>query len=104
MPEHTIKTSFFEYVQNNSGGSWFLSEGNGIGHVVWIEAADAKSADGIAEDLGLYFDGCDTERDCNCCGDRWVRASIGRVEVKQHRSHKHNTGYVHFLDRTFKKL
>lgn len=112
MPEHTIKTSFFEYIQNNSGGSWFLSEGKGIGHVVWIEAVDAKFADGIAEDLGLYFDGCDTGRDCDCCGDRWRRASIGWVEVmgsleeitKQPRAHTHNTAYVHFLDRTFQKI
>ncbi len=31
-------------------------------------------ADAIAEVIGIYFDGCDLGKDCDCCGDRWGRA------------------------------
>jgi hypothetical protein len=61
---------FFTYYQNNSGGSF-------VGpHFVIIEADSNSEADYIAEnhpDSPIYFDGCENERDCECCGDRWYR-------------------------------
>lgn len=59
---------FFEYNQNNSGGSFDYVEEAGITHNVIIEADDAREADWRAEQIGLYFGG---EGDCECCGDRW---------------------------------
>ncbi len=57
---------YYTYVQNNSGGSF-----TGPAHYVIIKATSAKEANRIAEDHGLYFNGCDTGQDCDCCGDRW---------------------------------
>lgn len=59
---------FFTYHQNNSGGSY-----ESPARFVIIEARNAHLANAIAEDNGLYFDGCRSGKDCSCCGDRWYR-------------------------------
>jgi len=41
--------------------------------VVLIEADTPEEADTKAETVGIYFDGCATNIDCACCGDRWAR-------------------------------
>lgn len=63
---------FFEFTQNNSGGSFTVNEK--LCHRLFIEAPTPNVANGIAEDLGIYFDGCDEGSDCPCCGDRWYKA------------------------------
>jgi len=60
--------SFYEYRQNNSGGSFDVRPADGISQYVIVEADDAKEADYLAERIGLYFDG---DGDCSCCGERW---------------------------------
>lgn len=65
-------TQFFTFSQNNSGGS-FVFKKEGITHYVVIEAVDANHAASRAEEIGLYFNGCDSGQDCECCGDRWYR-------------------------------
>lgn len=60
-------SKWFEYGQNNSGGSWVPPY-----RVVWVQARTKRQANAIAQDeADVYFDGCDTGRDCPCCGDRW---------------------------------
>lgn len=61
--------AFYTYSQNNSGGVF-----REPAKYVIVEAPSANVADAIAEDHGLYFDGCATGEDCRCCGDRWSRA------------------------------
>jgi hypothetical protein len=60
--------AFFEYVQNNSGGSFVFDPDAGISVHVIVEAVNAEAADWKASTIGLYFDGYG---DCPCCGDRW---------------------------------
>jgi hypothetical protein len=60
---------YYHFHQNNSGGF----------HVgpkdVFIQAEDVDTANKIAEEeTEIYFNGCSTGNDCNCCGDRWNRA------------------------------
>lgn len=64
-------TKWFEFRQNNSGGSFDHDPVRGIGLSVYVEADDAKHANYRAERIGLYFNGCDSGSDCECCGDRW---------------------------------
>lgn len=66
-----MKTKFFCYGQNNSGGSFDYDEKAGITHHVVIEATSSKDANERAANIGLYFNGCADGRDCDCCGDRW---------------------------------
>jgi hypothetical protein len=66
---------FFTYNQNNSGGS-FINNDKVCQYVV-IEADDYRFANILAEDIGIYFNGCDTGQDCSCCGDRWNDAWNG---------------------------
>lgn len=68
------KMKFFNFSQNNSGGSFDFIPEKGISHNVIIEAKDSEEANYRAERIGLYFDGCDRGQDCSCCGDRWSRA------------------------------
>lgn len=60
---------FYEFTQNNSGGVFDISDT--LAHYVIIEAYSADQANQIAESLGIYFNGCDDDTDCPCCGDRW---------------------------------
>ena len=62
---------FYHFNQINSGGSFNFDENQGITHHVIIEADKASYANLDAEEIGIYFDGCFTGRDCDCCGDRW---------------------------------
>jgi len=62
---------FYEFMQNNSGGSFDIDEEKGITHHVVIEADDKDNAVFKAEQIGLYFDGVGYGADCYCCGDRW---------------------------------
>lgn len=78
----TMTTKFYHFSQNNSGGGFEYDAERGITHHVVIEAVSAGHADERAEQIGLYFDGCEDDRDCPCCGDRWYRASeYGADEV-----------------------
>lgn len=63
------KTKFYLFRQNNSGGSFRTDDKLAIN--VFIEAHNAEEANLLANDIGIYFDGCDTGNDCSCCGDRW---------------------------------
>lgn len=65
---------WYTYSQNNSGGSFVIDEYAGIAHFVIVQATDAESANDAARRIGLYFNGCDSGRDCSCCGDRWSPA------------------------------
>jgi len=63
---------FYTFYQNNSGGSFH--ESHGICNHVIVEADNANDANNRAENIGLYFDGCNKGFDCSCCGDRWYPA------------------------------
>jgi hypothetical protein len=63
---------FYHYRQNNSGGHFDVDEEVSIN--VCIEASSVSAADARAENVGIYFNGCDTGQDCSCCGDRWYTA------------------------------
>ena len=57
---------WWHYRQNNSGGNFY-----GPKHVV-VQAVNGNMADATAENFaGVYFNGCVTGQDCDCCGDRW---------------------------------
>lgn len=77
MPERTITvtTKYYTFDQNNSGGRFHVNHNTGITHYVIIEAANAKAANSRAEDIGIYFNGCENNQDCSCCGDRWQRTT-----------------------------
>lgn len=66
---------FYEFSQNNSGGSFDVD--NKVCHRLFIEAPNAEAANDIAESLGVYFDGFG---DCPCCGNRWYEADEYNLE------------------------
>ena len=68
-----MKTKFYTFYQNNSGGSFHYVERAGITHYVIVEAVDWNHAISRAESIGLYFDGVEEGQDCECCGDRWYK-------------------------------
>lgn len=69
---------YFHFSQNNSGGSFDLTDT--LTHNVVIEAHDAAHANTRLEELGGYFDGCAKDMDCDCCGDRWYRACSNEAD------------------------
>lgn len=66
---------FYQFRQNNSGGSFDFNDADGITIAVIVEADNADEANRRAESIGIYFYGCDLGRDCDCCGDRWYPVS-----------------------------
>lgn len=109
-----MATKFYTYSQNNSGGSFVKSAIDGICEYVIVEATSAEQANAIAENIGLYFDGCETDRDCPCCGDRWYpvdeynstkEPSIYNTPVEKHAATWYREEcYVHYLDGTVKNV
>lgn len=75
-----VATKFFEFAQNNSGGSFDIDDARGLGPRVWVEACDASHANSRALGLGIYFDGVRNGSDCDCCGDRWSAQWCGEGE------------------------
>lgn len=67
------KLRWFTFRQNNSGGRFKVDDSVDV--YVIVQAYTADEANTIAEDIGIYFNGVDDDRDCPCCGDRWYRAS-----------------------------
>jgi len=112
--ERTVNTKFYEYSQNNSGGSFSNSEKEGIAEYVIIEALNSEHANTRAENIGLYFDGCDNGNDCSCCGDRWYRADesdgsdvpsiYGKPLANTEKSSYRECCFVHYLDGKFEKI
>lgn len=60
---------YYSYRQNNSGGSFIVDDY--VAHNVIVQAESPQQADTIAESKGVYFNGCESGLDCECCGDRW---------------------------------
>jgi len=61
--------SYFKFRQNNSFGHYSGTP------LVFIKADNAKAANTIAQDNGIYFNGVADGIDCDCCGDRWYPVS-----------------------------
>lgn len=62
-----VKFQYYTFRQNNSGGHW-----TGPRYVI-VRARSQSEAEMLAEENGVYFDGCKNGQDCSCCGDRWSR-------------------------------
>jgi hypothetical protein len=63
---------WFTFHQNNSGGSYTINDDVDV--VVIIQAKNADDANDIAQCVaGIYFNGVEDGRDCECCGDRWYK-------------------------------
>lgn len=103
-----LKTKYWHFDQNNSGGNFHINDTDGIGPHVVIEAANKADAIKRAFDLGIYFDGVADGRDCECCGDRWYEPwkddgydSPLEAEILLREDYAfmwHDTIYVHMLD------
>jgi len=101
--EKNISNKYYTYVQNNSGGSFVKEPENGIDWYVIIEAINSIQANAIAENIGIYFDGCRDGIDCSCCGDRWYVCdeSDGKEFPKifgEIVNDTHSNYYIHFID------
>ena len=118
MPERTLilKTKFYKYSQNNTGGSYNIDKARGIGKFVFVEAISPEDANKRARLIGLYFDGYG---DCECCGNRWheqysekegqeVPKIFGQdVSVGKFKGFCGTIGidsYIHYLDGTIQTI
>jgi hypothetical protein len=106
-----MTTKFYTFTQNNSFGRFEVDEESGINEHVIIEAIGCEHANLKAQEIGLYFNGCDYGMDCHCCGDRWyeVDESDGEDEpkiygtpVSEYDQYYERGSSVHFIDGTFK--
>jgi hypothetical protein len=79
----TLDTGWYEYRQNNSGGVFEHSDD--VSNYVLIEASSVDGANSKAESIGIYFYGCDSGIDCDCCGDRWSQQYEAKTEFKTYR-------------------
>lgn len=72
---------FYCFDQNNSGGRFYTNHNRGISHYVIVEGDSREDIIERAQNIGLYFDGCYTGRDCSCCGDRWYEPLEGTNDL-----------------------
>jgi hypothetical protein len=103
-----VKTKFYEFDQNNTGGSFDIDDARGLGPHVWIEAVDLEHACSRASSIGIYFDGVEAGRDCRHCGDRWYVPcddSKTAPEVNEEYDFNwHHTVYVHNIDGSIERI
>lgn len=71
-----LETNFYEFTQNNSGGSFDVDEN--VCHRVIIEAIDDKHAQSIFEPMIENQSGS-----CPCCGDRWSSYDSDEIELSR---------------------
>lgn len=106
MTKKVSTSRWFVFNQNNSGGRFHINDAEGIGPRVWVQATNPKQANDVAERIGIYFDGCEEDRDCPCCGDRWYRvwkSEKGSETVEINEDYDfgwHDTVYAHSMDGT----
>jgi hypothetical protein len=107
------QTKFYLFDQNNSFGRTEREPEKGIGDKVFIEAINPDSANWIAEQKGLYFDGCSQGIDCHCCGDRWNRtgeydaqntASDVTNYISESKYFSDDEAYIHYLNGRIEKI
>lgn len=67
--ERVIKTKFWEFIQNNSGGYFVEDDENGVCESVIIEAQTSDEAWNRLEKVGDKVGGFWNY--CGCCGERW---------------------------------
>lgn len=70
---------FYEFRQNNSGGSFEVNDT--LASHVYLEAEDAEHANFLAERKGIYFNGVAYGSDCQCCGDRWYSVDESEYDI-----------------------
>lgn len=88
--------NWYEFDQNNSGGVFIMDDDVGI--KVFIQAESDGVANQKAEEVGIYFDGCEKDMDCSCCGDRWYRAWGHLDRFKTHFWRSENAEYDNISD------
>ena len=87
-----LETKFYEFNQNNSGGSFDVDEN--VCHRVIIEAIDAKHAQSIFEPMIKNQSGS-----CPCCGDRWSSYDHDEIELSKWKENGYSVGvYIHYKD------
>jgi hypothetical protein len=106
------KAKFYTFNQNNSGGHFDVNDR--ICEYVIIEAIDADDANMRAENIGIYFNGCEDGRDCDCCGDRWypqdngegkdVPSIFGTPVTKTYTSWYRSGCIIYYLDGRVEKV
>ena len=84
MERREKRMKFYLYSQNNSGGDFDFDQTSGITHYVVVQARNPDDANERAEEIGLYWDGCENDQDCPCCGDRWYPAEEEDAEDFPH--------------------
>ncbi len=109
-----MKTKYYTFNQNNSGGGFEKDQKSGIGVAVIVEALDVDHAIQRAEKIGIYFDGCERGLDCRCCGDRWYRpweddgdeepSIYGKSVYEETRSPYREDAFIHRLDGTIEHV
>jgi hypothetical protein len=108
-----MKTMFFNFNQNNSGGYFVEDFENGVCEEIIIEANTAKDAIKIFEEIGEKVSGFYDS--CPCCGERWStwiddQDGTERPEIYGTLVENVKKGiftkncFVHYIDGTFKRF
>ena len=75
--------------QNNSGG-YFLKPAETI---IVVAAKSEDHALEVAQKAGLYLNGVQSRRDCDCCGDRWNGGAIEFENVADAKAYAEKAQY-----------
>lgn len=106
-----MKTQFYTFDQNNSGGYFVEDDKHGVCEYVIIEAESERDACNKFEAIGDKVDGFWNA--CPCCGDRWTTYMPDHYDVpslystpieNQTKGPFRQRAFVHYLDGTFKEF
>lgn len=87
-----IETKFYEFNQNNSGGSFDVDDN--VCHRVIIEAIDTNHAESLFKPMIANQSGS-----CPCCGDRWSSFDPNEIDLPKWEKIGYSVGvYAHYED------
>jgi hypothetical protein len=110
MATSKVKTKFYHYNQNNSGGYFVVDNEHGICEDVIIEAINTEDANRRFNLIGDKVDGMFDW--CPCCGERWdyYPEESDKPEIygtpieKQKKEIFRERVFVHYFDGSFKEF
>jgi len=107
-----MKTKFFTFSQNNSGGYFIEDDKHGVSGYVIIEAPGESEANSKLREIGENTDGFWDY--CPCCGPRWYDLDeldgnpepmiYGTPISETEGGYFHERCFVHYIDGTIKEF
>ena len=104
--ERTVKTKFYTFSQNNSGGYFVQDEHAGVCEEVVVEAQSPEDAWSILHHIGENVSGF--WEFCQCCGERWSEPwgddGTESLVIDTKKTYFREKAFIHYYDGRIERI